>query len=187
MKIVLVETPRDAMQGIKQFIPTSSKAAYINALLKVGFDIIDFGSFVSPRAIPQLADTAEVLELLDLSRSRSKLLAIVANARGANDGAQYEKITYLGYPHSISNTFLQKNINSSLDKSRDTMRDIMDICLKNSKILTVYLSMGFGNPYGEEWHVEQLENETSILREIGVRRIVLSDTIGVGSPERIST
>jgi hydroxymethylglutaryl-CoA lyase len=186
MKIELVETPRDAMQGLKPFIPTKYKAAYINALLNVGFDIIDFGSFVSPKAIPQLADTAEVLEMLDLSHSRSKLLAIVANARGANDGARFEKISYLGYPHSISNTFLQKNINSSLEKSRNTMKDIMDICLKYNKILTVYLSMGFGNPYGEEWRVEQLEKESAILQEIGVSRIVLSDTVGVGTPERIS-
>jgi hydroxymethylglutaryl-CoA lyase len=185
MKIELVETPRDAMQGIKAFIPTDSKAAYINALLKVGFDIIDFGSFVSPKAIPQLADTTKVLEKLDLSESKSKLLAIVANTRGANTGAEFDKITYLGYPHSISNTFLQRNINSSLEKSRNTVEDIMEICLKKNKILTVYLSMGFGNPYGEAWHVEQLENETAILRDTGVKRIVLSDTVGMGSPERI--
>jgi hydroxymethylglutaryl-CoA lyase len=185
MKIELVETPRDAMQGIKAFIPTDSKAEYINALLKVGFDIIDFGSFVSPKAIPQLADTAEVLDKLDLSKSKSKLLAIVANTRGANAGAEFDKITYLGYPHSISNTFLQRNINSSLEKSRNTMEDIMGICQKKNKILTVYLSMGFGNPYGEEWRVEQVEEETSILHDIGIRRIVLSDTVGMGSPERI--
>jgi len=183
--IELVETPRDAMQGIKPFIPTASKATYINTLLKVGFDIIDFGSFVSPKAIPQLADTAEVLDLIDMAGSKSKLLAIVANSRGASEGAKLDKITYLGYPHSTSNIFLQKNINSSLEKSRETMKDIMDICLKNDKILSVYYSMGFGNPYDEEWHVEQLIAETEKLSQIGVKRIVLSDTIGVGTPDRI--
>lgn len=183
--IELVEAPRDAMQGLKAFIPTASKAAYINSLLDVGFDIIDFGSFVSPKAIPQLADTAEVLDLIDLTGRKSKLLAIIANCRGASEGAKHEKITYLGYPHSISNTFLQKNINSTLEKSRDTIKEMMDICLKNNKILSVYYSMGFGNPYNEEWHVDQLIEETELLNQIGVKRIILSDTIGVGTPERI--
>lgn len=183
--IELVETPRDAMQGIKSFIPTKSKAAYINVLLNVGFDIIDFGSFVSPKAIPQLSDTAEVLDMIDISESNSKLLAIIANVRGGLAGAEFDKITYLGYPHSTSNTFLQKNINSSLVKSRETMQELMNICEKHNKLLSVYYSMGFGNPYNEEWHVDQLIAETEFLKSIGVNRIVLSDTIGVGTPERI--
>ncbi|MBU2650026.1 MAG: hydroxymethylglutaryl-CoA lyase [Bacteroidetes bacterium] len=183
--VEIVETPRDAMQGIQPFIPTRSKADYINALLKVGFDIIDFGSFVSPKAIPQLRDTAKVLEMLDIDNTKTRLLAIVGNQRGAEEAAIYDKVTYLGYPHSTSDIFLQKNINSTLEKSRKTVEALKNICSKNGKILSVYYSMCFGNPYGEEWNPEQLWQETEIMRQMGVTRIVLSDTIGVATPESI--
>ncbi len=184
--IEIVETPRDAMQGIKPFIPTKSKADYINALLKVGFDIIDFGSFVSSRAIPQLRDTAEVLDLLDIDNTSTKLLAIIGNLRGAREASLYNKISILGYPHSTSDTFLRKNINSTLEKSRDSISRLLDICEQSGKTLSVYYSMGFGNPYGEKWNIDQLLNETKILNKAGVDRIVLSDTIGVGTAEQVA-
>ncbi len=147
--IKLIECPRDAMQGLKTFIPTSTKAAYINQLLKVGFDTIDFGSFVSPKAIPQMKDTAEVLELLDLEKTNSKLLAIVANTRGANDAAQFEQIDYLGYPFSISETFQLRNTNATIAESLDRVKAVQEICKKTGKQMVVYISMGFGNPYGD--------------------------------------
>jgi len=183
--VEIVETPRDAMQGIKPFIPTRSKADYINALLKVGFDIIDFGSFVSPKAIPQLRDTAKVLEMLNIDNTKTRLLAIVGNRRGAEEAAIFDKIAYLGYPHSTSDIFLQKNINSSLEKSRKTVETLKNICSKSGKILSIYYSMCFGNPYGEEWNPEQLFQETEIMSQMGVTRVVLSDTIGVATPESI--
>ncbi len=183
--IEIVETPRDAMQGIPQFIPTKSKADYINVLMKVGFDVIDFGSFVSPRAIPQLKDTGKVHDLIDMDGSKSKLLAVIGNVKGAEIGAKYEKISFLGYPHSSSDIFLEKNINSSVLKSRETIESILKICDKNNKDLTVYFSMAFGNPYGEEWDVEQLIKESEYLNSIGIDRVVISDTIGVGTPENI--
>ncbi len=179
--VEIVETPRDAMQGIKQFIPTKSKAGYINTLLKVGFDIIDVGSFVSPAAIPQLRDTAEVLDMLDMSGSDSKLLVITANVRGAEKAVMFDKITYLGYPHSTSDTFLQKNINASLSKSRETIRRLTEICDRKGKQLSVYFSMALGNPYSEEWNTGQLITEAGLMREMGIRRIVISDTIGAGT------
>ena len=183
--IEIVETPRDAMQGIPQFIPTKSKADYINALMKVGFDVIDFGSFVSPKAIPQLKDTGEVHDLIDMDGSKSKLLAVIGNVKGAEIGSSFEKISYLGYPHSSSNTFLKKNINSSVLKSRETIENILKICEASNKELTVYLSMAFGNPYGEKWNIEQLIKESEYLNSIGIDRVVISDTIGVGTPEII--
>ncbi|MFO8129311.1 MAG: hypothetical protein R6T99_05350 [Bacteroidales bacterium] len=183
--VEIVETPRDAMQGIKQFIPTKSKAGYINTLLKVGFDIIDVGSFVSPAAIPQLRDTAEVLDMLDMSGSDSKLLVITANVRGAEKAVMFDKITYLGYPHSTSDTFLQKNINASLSKSRETIRRLTEICDRKGKQLSVYFSMALGNPYSEEWNTGQLITEAGLMREMGIRRIVISDTIGAGTPGTI--
>lgn len=183
--VEIVETPRDAMQGIKQFIPTKSKAGYINTLLKVGFDIIDVGSFVSPAAIPQLRDTAEVLDMLDMSGSNSKLLVITANVRGAEKAVMFDKITYLGYPHSTSDTFLQKNINASLSKSRETIRRLTEICDRKGKQLSVYFSMALGNPYSEEWNTGQLITEAGLMREMGIRRIVISDTIGAGTPGTI--
>ncbi|HRD39770.1 MAG TPA: hydroxymethylglutaryl-CoA lyase, partial [Bacteroidia bacterium] len=148
----ITECPRDAMQGIKTMIPTELKAEYINQLLKVGFDTIDFGSFVSPKAIPQMQDTPEVLKRLDLSSSKSKLLAIIANARGAQDAVIYDEITYLGFPFSISETFQQRNTNSSIAESLLRVEEIQNLCLKHNKQLVVYISMAFGNPYGDDWN-----------------------------------
>ena len=174
------------MQGLREFIPTEKKAAYINQLLQVGFDTIDFGSFVSPKAIPQMRDTAEVLGMLDLTSSRSRLLAIVANKRGANDAVQYEEITYLGYPFSISETFQLRNTNATIEESIERVQDIQDICLASGKNLVVYISMGFGNPYGDPWNVEIVQKWVDRLGEMGVQILQLSDTIGVASPQSIS-
>jgi hydroxymethylglutaryl-CoA lyase len=183
--IKLVECPRDAMQGLKTFIPTEIKAAYLNLLVKVGFDTIDFGSFVSPKAIPQMRDTAEVLAMLDLSASRSKLLAIVANQRGAQDAAAFDEISYLGYPFSISETFQLRNTNATIEESLERVQDIQDICLQSSKKLVIYISMGFGNPYGDDWNVEIVQKWVSRLVDMGVSIIQLSDTIGVSTPDNI--
>ena len=182
----ITECPRDAMQGIKQMIPTELKAEYINQLLKVGFDTIDFGSFVSPKAIPQMQDTAEVLKQLDLSKTRSKLLAIIANARGAGDACKFDEITYLGFPFSISETFQQRNTNSSITESLDRVEEIQDLCLKHKKQLVVYISMAFGNPYGDEWSSEIVIKWTKHLAEMGIKIIALADTIGCSTPENIT-
>ena len=157
-KIKIVESPRDAMQGLTRFIPTKDKARYINALLKVGFDTIDFGSFVSPKAIPQLKDTAKVLNLLDLTDTKSKLLAIVGNKRGGEAAANFDEILYLGFPFSISPTFLHRNINSTIAKSKQTVDDLLNICAQKNKILVVYISMAFGNPYGDKWNCDVVAN-----------------------------
>lgn len=186
-RIKLTECPRDAMQGIIKFIPTELKAAYINLLLQVGFDTIDFGSFVSPKVIPQLKDTAEVLSKLDLGNTRSKLLAIIANYRGAEDASEHDEITYLGYPFSISETFQQRNANTSIDAAFDTVKRINELCHTNSKELLVYLSMGFGNPYGDEWSIEVISHWADKLIAAGVGILALSDTIGVATPEQISS
>jgi len=183
--IKLIECPRDAMQGIHDFIDTDIKAAYINLLLQVGFDTIDFGSFVSPKAIPQLRDTREVLTKLDLSTTRSKLLAIVANLRGVEEAILHEEISYLGFPFSISETFQQRNTNSSITQSMDTVKQMLDLCDKYGKTAVVYLSMGFGNPYGDEWNVEIVEKWADELVINGVKILSLSDTTGVSSPEKI--
>lgn len=184
--IKIIECPRDAMQGIKEFIPTEKKAAYINRLLEVGFDTIDFGSFVSPKAIPQMKDTAKVLEQLDLSKTATKLLAIVANRRGAHDAAQFEEIDYLGFPFSISQTFQLRNTNSTIEESLERIQQIQEICVANGKILVAYISMGFGNPYGDPWNVDIVQKWTGELSRIGINILQLSDTIGVSSPESIS-
>jgi len=184
--IKITECPRDAMQGIHDFIPTNVKAEYINLLLQVGFDTIDFGSFVSPKAIPQMRDTAEVLKKLDLSATRSKLLAIIANYRGAEDAAQHDEITYLGYPFSISETFQQRNANTSINDAFDTVKRINELCSVKSKELLVYLSMGFGNPYGDEWNVAIVQKWTEKLVTEGVNIIALSDTVGVATPAQIT-
>jgi hydroxymethylglutaryl-CoA lyase len=186
-QIKLVECPRDAMQGIHDFIPTALKAEYINLLLQVGFDTIDFGSFVSPKAIPQLRDTREVLDKLDLSSTRSKLLAIVANLRGAEDALVHKQIDYLGFPFSISETFQQRNTNSSIAESMDTVKRMLELCDQKAKTAVVYLSMGFGNPYGDPWNTEILEQWASELVGHGVKILSLSDTTGVSSPEKIRT
>jgi hydroxymethylglutaryl-CoA lyase len=181
----IIECPRDAMQGMEQFIPTTEKIRYINQLLKVGFDTIDFGSFVSAKAIPQLRDTTEVLAGLDLSNTRSKLLAIVANTRGAQDAAQFAEIHYLGFPLSISETFQQRNTNKSIVEALNTLTEIQNICVSKSKKLVVYISMGFGNPYGDPYDVEVVGKFVEILTALDVSIVSLADTIGVSTPEQI--
>ena len=182
----LIECPRDAMQGLHDFIPTETKATYIQSLLEVGFDTLDFGSFVSPKAIPQMRDTAAVLERLDLSKTPTKLLAIVANRRGANDASQFAQIDYLGYPFSISETFQLRNTNATIEESVDRIKEMLEICASSGKELVVYISMGFGNPYGDPWNVEVVQRWVEALAELGVRIFQLSDTIGVSTPDSIS-
>lgn len=181
----IIECPRDAMQGLHHFVETEQKVEYINSLLEVGFDTIDFGSFVSPKAIPQMRDTAEVLSKLNLSSTKSKLLAIIANTRGAEDAAPFEEINYLGFPFSISETFQQRNTNSSIQESLLRVEEIQKICIKSNKELVVYISMGFGNPYGEEWSIEVVEKWTKKLAEMGVKILAFSDTVGVSNAENI--
>ena len=183
--VKIIECPRDAMQGIKAFIPTDKKVQYIQSLLRIGFDTIDFGSFVSPKAIPQMADTAEVLSKLDLSKTDSKLLAIVANTRGANDAAQYLDIDYLGFPFSISENFQMRNTHKTIAQSVVTLQEIMEIAERKSKRVVAYLSMGFGNPYGDPWNVEIVAQWTERLSKMGVKILSLSDTIGTSTPEII--
>lgn len=183
--IKIIECPRDAMQGIKTFIPTELKVQYIQSLLRCGFDTIDFGSFVSPKAIPQMADTAEVLSRLDLSRTQSKLLAIVANTRGAQDAAQYPEIRYLGYPFSISENFQMRNTHKTIAESVETLQEILNIAGASGKEVVAYLSMGFGNPYGDPWDVEIVGEWTEKLSGMGVKILSLSDTIGSSTPEVI--
>jgi len=185
-EVQLIECPRDAMQGWKDFIPTQKKVEYVNALLQVGFHTIDFGSFVSPKAIPQMADTKEVVQHLKVESSKSKLLAIVANTRGAEDAVAYEQITYLGFPFSISPTFQLRNTNSTIEESLQRLEEIQNLCLKNNKQLVIYLSMGFGNPYGDQYNEEILLKwaDEMISREIKI--ISLADTVGVASAEQIS-
>jgi len=184
--IKLIECPRDAMQGLHNFIPTATKAAYINTLLKVGFDTIDFGSFVSPKAIPQLRDTAEVLGLLDLSNTKSKLLAIIANTRGAENACKFEEINYLGFPFSISENFQQRNTNSSIEESIIRVEEIQNLCLKHNKKLVIYISMAFGNPYGDAWNGDIAVSYTEKLYEKGIRIFAMSDTIGSSNRENIT-
>jgi hydroxymethylglutaryl-CoA lyase len=184
--VKIIECPRDAMQGIKShFIPTEAKAQYINSLLRVGFDTIDFGSFVSPKAIPQMRDTAEVLSKLDLSKTESKLLAIVANKRGADDASQFEEIDYLGYPFSISEIFQMRNTGKTIEESIDLLDEILNISIKTKKEVVAYLSMGFGNPYGDPWNVEIVSQWTEKLSTMGVTILSLSDTVGSSTPNII--
>jgi hydroxymethylglutaryl-CoA lyase len=179
----LIECPRDAMQGIHTFIPTEKKVHYINSLLEVGFDTLDFGSFVSPKAIPQLRDTVEVLSQLKVSDT--KLLAIVANTRGAEEASQHDRITYLGFPLSISETFQQRNTNKSIAEALNTLDEIQQICLQSNKVLVTYISMGFGNPYGDLYSVDHVLKMTDVLATMGVAIVSLADTIGVSQPEQI--
>jgi hydroxymethylglutaryl-CoA lyase len=181
----IIECPRDAMQGISEFIPTEIKVEYINQLLKVGYDTIDFGSFVSPKAIPQLRDTAEVLSQLDLSSTSSKLLAIVANHRGAEDAVEFEEITYLGFPFSISETFQLRNTNSTIEQSLTTVSQIQDLCVRNKKDLVVYISMAFGNPYGDEWNEEIAMHWIEKIRQLGVKTIAMADTVGLAESDDV--
>ena len=184
--IQVVECPRDAMQGIKSFIPTEKKAEYINMLLKVGFHTIDFGSFVSPKAIPQMRDTAAVLSKLNLDDTSSKLLAIVANSRGAEEASSFDEIQYLGYPFSVSETFQQRNTNRSIEDSLVLVEEMQNLCVSRNKNLVVYLSMAFGNPYGEAWDVDIVAKWSEVLANMGVKILALSDTIGVSSKETIT-
>lgn len=182
----LIECPRDAMQGLEQFVPTDLKVEYLNLLLEVGFNTLDFGSFVSPKAIPQMQDTATVLSRLRLN-SKTKLLAIVANQRGVEEAVKYDEITYLGFPFSVSETFQLRNTNSSIQESLSTVEQMLEVCQRNNKEAVVYLSMGFGNPYGDEWSPELLSNWAHELVERGATILSLSDTIGIAQPEQIDS
>ena len=185
-KLKLVECPRDAMQGLHDFIPTHVKVDYINQLLKCGFDTIDFGSFVSPKAIPQMRDTADVLSKLDLQNTNSELLAIIANVRGAEDAIQFDEINYLGYPFSVSEEFQLRNTNATIEESFKRVEAISNLCVANNKELVVYLSMGFGNPYGEEWSADIVLKWAKRLKEdLGVKIMALSDTIGTATLENV--
>ncbi len=185
-KVKIIECPRDAMQGLDRIIPTEEKVMYVNALLKVGFDTIDVGSFVSPRAVPQMADTAELLNRIDLGSTRSKLLTIVANAQGAKRAAEFEEVSYLGYPFSISETFQLRNTNATISESKNRLSDIQEICVGKNKKLVVYISMGFGNPYGDLWSPSMVSDFTLQLRDdLMIETFSISDTIGAASPELI--
>jgi hydroxymethylglutaryl-CoA lyase len=184
--IKIIECPRDAMQGIKPFIPTERKVAYIQSLLRVGFDSIDFGSFVSPKAIPQMQDTAAVLAQLDLSQTTSKLLAIIANTKGAEIASKHDEIRYLGFPFSISENFQMRNTHKTIAESLVTLEEILEIADKSNKEVVAYLSMGFGNPYGDPWNVEIVGDWTEKLSTMGVKILSLSDTVGSSTPEVIS-
>ncbi len=184
-KIKLIECPRDAMQGWKTFIPAERKIEYINSLLRVGFDTIDFGSFVSPRAIPQMADTALVLKNLDTANSKSKLLAIIANTRGAEEAAVYDEITYLGFPFSVSETFQQRNTNSSVEQSLLRVEEIQNLCVKTGKELVIYISMGFGNPYGDLYDEEIVFEWVNRLVAMDIGIISLADTVGIATADQV--
>jgi hydroxymethylglutaryl-CoA lyase len=184
-KLKLIECPRDAMQGWVNWIPTEKKIVYLNQLLKVGFDTLDFGSFVSPKAIPQMADTALVYDALDLDNTNTKLLAIIANVRGAETAVSFEKIKYLGFPFSISETFQQRNTNSSIAEAFRTVETIQNLCQKADKKLVVYFSMGFGNPYGDPYSVEIVSEWAAKMSDLGIKIISLSDTVGVADSQTI--
>lgn len=183
--IRLIECPRDAMQGWKPFIPTEKKIAYIDSLLKVGFDTIDFGSFVSPKAIPQMADTAEVVKRIDMIGTRSKLLAIVANMRGAEEASMFDQISYLGFPFSVSETFQQRNTNSSIEESLQRVEDMQNLCIKTGKELVIYISMGFGNPYGDAFDEEIVFEWVNKLVAMDIGIISLADTVGVATAAQV--
>lgn len=184
--MTLVECPRDAMQGWAHFIPTEQKIKYLNKLLEVGFDVLDFGSFVSPKAIPQMADTKEVIPKLKLQDSKSKLLAIIANTRGAEEAIQYDEITYLGFPFSISETFQLRNTNKTIAQSLAQVEEIQKLCLSRGKQLVVYISMGFGNPYGDDYSAEVAIEWVGRLAQMGIRVISMADTVGVAQPDTIT-
>lgn len=184
-KLKLIECPRDAMQGIKNFIPTDLKVQYLQLLLECGFDTLDFGSFVSPKAIPQMKDTAEVLSRLDLSRTKSKLLAIVANYRGAEEACKHPEINYLGYPFSISENFQMRNTHKTISESVELLKKILDLASTHNKEVVAYLSMGFGNPYGDPWSVEVVAEWTEKLAQMGVQILSLSDTVGTSDAKTI--
>jgi hydroxymethylglutaryl-CoA lyase len=185
-KIKLIECPRDAMQGWKNFIPTKDKIRYLNSLLKVGFDTLDFGSFVSPKAIPQMADTSEIIPKLELQYSPTKLLAIIANRRGAEDAVRFEQISYLGFPFSVSETFQQRNTNSSIKESLVRVEEIQELSKRNNKELVVYISMGFGNPYGDPWSEEIVFDWVNRLVKLDIKIISLADTVGLARPAQVA-
>ncbi len=183
--IHLVECPRDAMQGWKTFIPTEKKIDYLNALLQVGFDTLDFGSFVSAKAIPQMADTKEVISKIQFSKSRTKLLAIVANIRGAEEASSFSEISFLGFPFSVSETFQMRNTNSPMEDSLKTVEEIQNICVRTGKAMVVYISMGFGNPYGDPYSEELVFGWVHKIASMGIQIISVADTVGVATPERV--
>jgi hydroxymethylglutaryl-CoA lyase len=186
--IKLIECPRDAMQGLSDFIPTELKAEYINKLLKVGYNTIDFGSFVSPQAVPQMRDTADVLSKLNLDNSKTELLAIIANLKGAQQAAQFDEVKYLGFPFSISDTFQRRNVNATIIQSLGRVEDITvihEICKKFNKKMVIYISMGFGNPYGDPWSIDFLNHYIYILKNIDIDIIALSDTVGISDPKDV--
>ena len=185
--VKLIECPRDAMQGWPHFIPTQKKIEYINALLKVGFDTIDFGSFVSPKAIPQMADTFEVISNIKIGNSKTKLLAIIANERGAQDAVIHDEITYLGFPFSVSETFQKRNTNSSIEESFARVEEIQNLCIKNKKELVVYISMGFGNPYGDAYNEAIVFDWVNKMAAIDVKIISLADTVGLATAEQVKS
>lgn len=183
----IIECPRDAMQGWPHFIPTNKKIQYINALLKCGFNILDFGSFVSPKAIPQMADTTTVLNSLELENTNTKLLAIIANERGAEEAVGYDEISFLGFPFSISETFQQRNTNSSVNESLKRVENIQELCFKNNKELVVYISMGFGNPYGDKYNDEIVISRTKQIADLGIKIISIADTVGLATADEVSS
>ncbi len=184
--VKIVECPRDAMQGLHHFIPTELKVKYLNELLKTGFDVLDAGSFVSPKAIPQLRDTAEVFRQLDLTATDTKILAIVANKRGGDDAVLFDEVSYLGFPFSISETFQQRNTNSSIEQSLTTVNDLQNLCIQHHKKLVVYISMAFGNPYGDNWDADVAQHWVRKIAEAGIETIALADTVGIATPQDIS-
>lgn len=186
-KIKLIECPRDAMQGWEKFIPTSKKIEYLNALLRVGFDTLDFGSFVSPKAIPQMADTKQVIPKLRIDQDKTKLLAIIANVRGAEEAVFFDEITYLGFPFSVSETFQQRNTSSGILESLKRVESIQEICKKHDKKLVVYISMGFGNPYGDEYSEEIVFQWIERLQEFEIEIYSLADTVGLDTPQQVSS
>ena len=184
--VKIIECPRDAMQGVRDWIPTKEKAQFIQSLLDCGFDTIDFGSFVSPKAIPQMKDTSELLSLLDVSSTESQLLAIVANIRGAKDAVKYDQIDYLGYPFSISENFQMRNTHKTIAQSIETLKEILNLADSKNKKVVAYLSMGFGNPYGDPWSIDIVEEWTEKLSNMGIKILSLSDTVGSSTPEIIT-
>ncbi len=184
--MTLIECPRDAMQGWETFIPTIEKANYLNVLLKVGFDVLDFGSFVSAKAIPQLADTKDVIPLLDMSNTQTKLLAIIANTRGAQDAVQFDEISYLGFPFSISETFQLRNTNKTIAQSLEQVEEMQNLCVQRGKELVIYISMGFGNPYGDDYSADVAIKWVGRLAQLGIKTIAMSDTVGVAEPANIT-
>lgn len=181
----LIETPRDGWQGINKIVPTNEKIDYLNSLLKVGFDIVEIGSFVSPKAIPQLADTAQVLDKIDMSNSRSEIMVLIGNQKGLDIALQYPQIDFISYPHSISNVFLQKNLNINIEQSKIFVDNIANTCLKNNKTPMIYLTMAFGNPYGDDWNIDIIIENIKYLSTLGIKHISFTDILGISTIQNI--